>query len=221
MAQKNTKLNIIAAISVVFIMLIGAVIPSVSAGSDSIHYKGFSKGIPWQPFNPLKTATFVEFDKESYNDDYAYLASIPSAVFSNGDTMFSSPLLFFQPEDSYPDEDKYLFLNDYDSIHYLMEDWMSYCGGKLDKLTAINVPKSDLEPEWKARDYAFIESDDPFDIASRIALNGWSYSDNAVIAVIEEDYETPVSKAAADHRPLTPLGRQVGPGVDVGPRPDP
>lgn len=191
MTQKNARLNIVVTILTASIMLIGAVLPSVLAGDDGNQYKGFSKGIPWQPFNPLKIATFVEFDKESYNDDYAYLASIPSAVFSNGDTMFSSPLLFFQPEDSYPDEDKYLFLNDYDSIHYLMEDWMGYCGGKLDKLTTINVPKSDLEPEWKARDYTFIESDDPFDTASKIALNGWSYSDNAVIAVIEEDYEKP------------------------------
>jgi len=76
MVLKNTKSNIILVISLVFIILIGAVTPSVSAGGDSTNYKGFSKGIPWQPFEQLKTATFVGFDKDSYNDDYAYFCRI-------------------------------------------------------------------------------------------------------------------------------------------------
>ena len=58
---------------------------------------------------------------------------------------------------------------------------MSYCGNRLDKLTAINVPKDDLEEGWKARNNVFINCNTSFEIAGEIALNDWSYSDKAVI----------------------------------------
>jgi hypothetical protein len=149
---------------------------------------GFEKGIPWKPFKSLKKVTFVEFDKYSYIDDYAYLASIPSSVFNDGNTIYTNPLLFFQGENAYSNEEENRFLNDFSGTHYLMEDWMRYCGGLLDKLISINVPKNSLNNEWKYREADFIDSDNPFEIGKQIALNEWSYSDNAVVAVIEEDY---------------------------------
>jgi hypothetical protein len=84
---------------VIAMFLVSTIIPIVTARNES--YKPFEKGIPWQPFVPLKRTTFVGFDKESYVDDYAYLASIPANVFSDGETMFANPLLFFQPKDTY------------------------------------------------------------------------------------------------------------------------
>jgi len=189
MRRKIDLLKPFMAVAIVLVMLFSAIIPSVIADNEHIKDKGFAKGIPWQPFKPLKKVTFVNFDKNSMLDDYAYLASIPAAVFSNGGTLFSSPLLFFQPKDTYPTDDMYRFLDDYSGTQYFMEDWMSYSSGTLDKLTAINVPKDNLDSNWKARDYALIKSDDPFDVASKIALNDWSYADKAVIAVIEKDYE--------------------------------
>ena len=72
-----------------------------------------------------------------------------------------------------------------------MEDWMGYCNGQLDQMTLINVPKNNLDNSWKSKEYAIIDADDPYTIASEIALNDWSYSDNAVIAVIDEDFEVP------------------------------
>lgn len=190
MLHKHPRGNVIFAIMIILLMVAGTIGTAVFAGSAA-HYKGFEKGIPWKSFTPMKRVTFVEFDKESYVDDYAYLASIPSSVFNNGDVLFSNPVLFFQPDETYPEEDKYRFLDDYNSIHYFMEDWMSYCGNRLDKLTSINVDKNDLEDGWNSRNYTMISSNDPFEIASQIALNDWSYSDQAVIAVIEEDYEKP------------------------------
>ena len=192
--MKMNNLKILGATGLIFLMISNACFPlAVSSDGDTAvaSNTAFTKGIPWQPFKPLKRVTLVGFDKESYNDDYAYLASIPACVFSNGETMFSSPLLFFQPENTYPSDDKYRFLNDYPGTHYLMEDWMGYCDGRLDKLTMINVPESDLESEWKARNFTSIEGNDPFDVASKIALNEWSYSDDAVVAVIEKNYEKP------------------------------
>ncbi|HEC87599.1 MAG TPA: hypothetical protein ENI49_07045, partial [Thermoplasmatales archaeon] len=182
----------VLAVVLATLMLLGAVLPAAVAESNiKESIKGFDKGIPWQPFKPLKKVTFVGFDKKTLIDDYSYLASIPASVFSDGNTIFASPLLFFQPENSYPDEDKYRFLNDYSGTHYLMEDWMSYCDGRLDKLTTINVKQADLESTWKSRQQTVIEDDDPYKIASEIALDEWSYSDDAVVAVIEEEYKKP------------------------------
>ena len=190
MIKKKIKINNFIAISVVCIML-GAVFIPITLATDVSHIAGFEKGISWQPFEALKKVTFVNFDKDTLIDDYAYLASIPASVFSDGETIYSSPLLLFQPRNAYPAEDKYRFLNDYQSIEYLTDDWMEYCNGRLDQLTTINVDTNDLEDEWKTKEYKAITGEDPFEIASEIALQDWSYSDNAVIAVIEEKYETP------------------------------
>lgn len=190
MSKITTKINAFLVITLLCIMLIGALVP-ISQATDGDHIKGFEKGIPWQPFETLKKVTFVNFDKDTLIDDYAYLASIPASVFSDGETIYSSPLILFQPRNAYPDEEKYQFLNDYQSIEYLMEDWMSYCNGRLDQLITINVDENDLEDEWKTKEYKAITGEDPFEIASEIALQDWSYSDSAVIAVIEKGYETP------------------------------
>ena len=190
MINRKIKLwKTLLAVSIVFIMLGSATIPSVLG--EKRNDEGFEKGIPWQPFKPIKKATFVNFDKETLIDDYAYLASIPASVFSDGNIIYSSPLLLFQPDNTYPDEEKYRFLNDYQGTHYLMEDWMSYCNGQLDKLTTINVDKGDLESSWRYKEQTQIDGEDPFQIASEIVLDEWSYSDEVIIAVIEEDYEKP------------------------------
>ncbi|KAA0006812.1 MAG: hypothetical protein FE042_05040, partial [Thermoplasmata archaeon] len=44
-------------------------------------YVGYKKGVSWAPVVPLKKVTFVNFDENSYLDDYAYLSAIPTAVF--------------------------------------------------------------------------------------------------------------------------------------------
>ncbi len=130
----------------------------------------------------------MNFDENSFLDDYAYLAAVPTAVFKQNNKLFSHPLLFYQ--DPYPiKEDRERSLNARQGIDYFMEDWMSYSGGKLDQMTLVNVPKSKIPGTWDARDYVTINSDNPFDIASEIALQDWSYSDTAVVAVIKENFE--------------------------------
>jgi len=188
MLRKDEKIKII--ISILCLLFVSILTPVIS-GTSINHKNGFEKGITWQPFKPIKKTTFVNFDKETLVDDYSYLASIPASVFNDGKSIYTNPLLFFQKDNTYPDEDKYRFLNDYSGTHYLMEDWMKYCNGKLDKLTTINVEESELESTWNARKHKSIKSNDPYKIASEIALDEWSYSNRAVLSVIEKDYEKP------------------------------
>jgi len=168
-------------------MIFSAVIPTTLAlNVDSI--EGFDKGPSYKSVVPLKKTTFVDFDKEGYLDDYAYLAAVPTSVFNDGNKLFSNPLLFYQDEYSV-EEDKERSLNARQGLDYFMEDWMSYCNGQLDQMTLINVPKSKLDSSWQAKEYTLIEGEDPCEIASEIALSEWSYSDNVVIAVIDDQFE--------------------------------
>jgi len=129
----------------------------------------------------------VGHDKNSKLDDYAYLAAVPTSVFNNDGKLFSNPLLFYEDEYVWED-DAQRSLNARQGLDYFMEDWMSYCDGELDQMTLINVPKEKLDASWKAREYTIIDGDNPYSIAGDIALQDWSYSDDAVVAVID-DYE--------------------------------
>jgi hypothetical protein len=94
---KLCNLNVIIALFIILTMIGGAVLPIVIADTSKIYVDGFEKGISWKPYIPLKRTTFVQFDEESYIDDYAYLAAVPTAVFYGKieDQIFSNPLLFY------------------------------------------------------------------------------------------------------------------------------
>ena len=155
--------------------------------NDSID--GFDKGVSWKPVVPLEKTTFVNYDENSYIDDYSYLAAVPTAVFNGGDKLYSHPLIFY--EDEYePDNIKEITLNARTGIDFFMEDWMSYCNGDLDQMTLINVDK-DKVSQWESDEYVSINADNPYSIASKLALNDWSFSDKSVVAVIDEEFSKP------------------------------
>ncbi|UCG69095.1 MAG: hypothetical protein JSV09_15135, partial [Thermoplasmata archaeon] len=153
---------------------------------------GQEEGVSWKPVMPIKNAIFVNYDGESYLDDYAYLASVPAAVFysDSNDMIYSSPLIFYQKPEDLIDEEK--VLNAASGVDYFMEDWLTYADGTLDNVQFINIPSEDvngLSGKWSANDYNIIQKDCPIKIAKDIALYNWEYSDSAVIAVIDENYE--------------------------------
>ena len=144
-----------------------------------------SNGIGWKPLVPIKKATFVEYDPDTYLDDYAYLASIPASVFQEGDKLYSSPLLYYENDWEGVDEEK--VMNSVQGIEYFMEDWVNISGGELDIIEYIKMP-NDENPDlkWTAKEIIDIKEKNPYDLASKIALQNWEYSDVAVIAVIDE-----------------------------------
>jgi hypothetical protein len=185
--KKIGKWNGYIALLIVCIMLIGALLP-VTQAVDISRIEGFDKGPSYTSVIPMEKITFINYDEEGYLDDYAYLASVPTAVFNDGDKLFSHPLLFYQDE-YLVEEDKDRSLNARQGLDYFMEDWMNYCNGRLDQMTLINVPKNKLDSIWNSKEYTVIEGDNPYKIASDLALSEWSYSDDAVIAVIDEEFK--------------------------------
>lgn len=165
-------------------------IPLLTAESNNT--SGFMKGISYKPFIPTEQVTFIQHDESSLVDDYAFLASVPTSVFydQKNDVLYAHPLLFY--EDEYPVvKEKERSLNAYQGIDYFMQDWMSYADGELDEITYINTDSSNTPSSWKAKNEVSIQSDDPFSLAHDIALMEWEYSNDAVIAVINEEYTIP------------------------------
>lgn len=172
-------------------LLILCIFVPITNAEQSDIITGFDKGPSYTNVVPMKKVTFVNFDKESLIDDYAYLASVPTTVFKDqeNDRLFSNPLLFYEDKINYEDE-KYRILDSFPGIEYFMEDYLSYCNGKLDEITIVNLDEKKVN-QWDADKITKITSNDPIELAAKIALNDWSYSKDAVIAVINEEFENP------------------------------
>ena len=143
MVKMLIKSKSFVGLSVACILLLGALLP-ISQAVDIDRIESFGKGPSYTEVVPMKKVTFVNFDDESYLDDYAYLAAVPTAVFNQKDKLFSHPLLFY--EDEYEAEDKKeRTFNARQGIDYFMEDWVSYSYDKLDQMTLINVPREKVD----------------------------------------------------------------------------
>lgn len=178
---------------IVFVLSIlsATILPVVTADSNvSITSKGFDKGPSYTNVLPMKKVTLVNFDETSYLDDYAYLASVPTAVFKDQDQLYSHPLLFYQDEYRYDDDIKRSF-NARQGLDYFMEDWMQYSNGQLDQMVLINGDENKIPNEWTAKEITTIKSSTIYDLAKEIALNDFSYSNDAVVAVAEETFKKP------------------------------
>lgn len=164
---------------------------SLSLDNDQLP-KGFEKGISWKSVVPLKKIIFVQSEENSYLDDYGYLAAVPTAVFYDRETkkIYSNPLLFYQEKYAIKN-DKERSLDSYSGIEYFMEDWSTYCNGNIDQITTINVPKNTFPREWKGLDFHEITGNTPYEISCNLALDEWRYSDEAVVAVIDDTFEKP------------------------------
>ena len=179
------KSRYFSVLMLVTIMVVGTLIPA-SQSAKQLMSNGFDKGPSFTSVIPTKKVTFVNFDDETLIDDYAYLAAVPTAAFNYEGNLISHPLLFFQEKMKIKD-DIYRTLDAYTGIKYFMDDWEGYCN-QLDQMTLINLEKNMVD-NWKAREYVEISEEDPFSIASALALHDWSYSNNAVISVIDEEFE--------------------------------
>ena len=178
------------ALVIVGLLLAGVFLPATQSKTNIDNIKGFDKGPSYTSVVPLKKTTFVNFDKETLLDDYSYLAAIPTSVFTYDGKLYSYPLLYYEDEYKYK-EDKERSLNAYQGLDYFMQDWAEYCNKDFDQITLINVDKGKVSNWGSSNNYVTINGDDPYIIASEIALQDWSYSDNAVIAVIQDQYEKP------------------------------
>jgi hypothetical protein len=152
-----------------------------------------SNGISWANMVPIKKTTFVGYDSESYVDDYAYMAAVPASVFYSEDSqnLYSNPLLFYEaPQDISDPEMRTLNANQ--GIKYFMEDWSTYVDGDFESIELINIREgdmSDVKSMVNGSDFTEISGKSAAEVASKIAMANWQFSDAAVVAVVEDDYK--------------------------------
>ncbi len=133
----------------------------------------------WLPIVPMSRATIVEYDEYTYDDDLLYLASIPTAVFAGGDSLYASPVLYYQEPHLGTDTESRA-LNDTQGIHYFMEDYLTANEGSLDQVDIIG--ESNIVPYSGEDTNVYAMS--PFKTSSDLALHNWRYSKEAVVVPI-------------------------------------
>lgn len=178
---------LIAKLIVISIIIILVQSPLLSS-ANSINTSGFDKGPSYTSVIPIKEVTLVQHDENTYIDDYSYLAAVPTSVFKDKDKLYSNPLLFFDEKYEYED-DKERSLDARQGLDYFMEDWMEYCNSQLHQINLININEDQIPSEWSAKKLSKISSNNIYDISKEIALNDWSYSDKAVVAVAEQEFK--------------------------------
>ena len=137
---------------------------------------------PWLSYQevvPLKRTTFVQFDEESLVDDYAFMAAVPTSVFSHKGKLYSSPLLYYdEPYQAASNADK--TMNSYQGLEYFMQDWITAAGPEETELINVELEEFSLE----ANNITIHTGEDPYGLSAELELHHWESSEKAVVAVI-------------------------------------
>ncbi|MHA2152275.1 MAG: hypothetical protein ACXAAQ_09860, partial [Candidatus Thorarchaeota archaeon] len=130
---------------------------------------------------PLRRVAFVSPDSDSYIDEFAYMATVPTSVFYHNDTQYISPLIYSEGSSS---ED------------WFLEDWIEYLepdGGITQAIAVGDFSEtyiSSLQQTLGSKVYPRITGTSAADIAAKIAVSEWGTSSVAVLALAKEDFST-------------------------------
>lgn len=150
------------------------------------------EGISYQDMTSINKATFIEHDGQGIMDDLAYLAEVPASTFhsSSDSRVFMNPVIFYEPPKDTSDVER--TLNPYPGIAYFMKDMMALESEGLDKIELVGFDgqtPGQVQSEWRTSEVTHLDSDDPYSLSSKIALENWEYSDTAVVAVVDDQPE--------------------------------
>ena len=133
--------------------------------------------IPQPDITPVAQTFKITNDPNSNEDEYSFLAAVPSAVYKEGGKQYVSPIVY-----TGDDTKTHWFGTADDTTQYLLDDWNTYLErhGFLSKI--VEVDKN------------------PIKAAANLATTNWEKSDTAVIAVdgsrFLDDWNTLLDKDA-------------------------
>jgi len=217
---------------VVFLFISSALLPisgmipgaATYGGRDADWNPNGLQHVAWKPLAPMATTTFVGFDRNSYLDDWAYLAALPTSVFAANGQLYASPLLYWEdpaPEDI-PQEEQSLY--GYKSIDYMMDDWMTYVDGSLDRLQLLQIDggaDTVIAGAYPSREVLSLNSTSPYNLAAELALSNWAYSEEAVVAIIDHKFPTAPAIVSGNLSGTAPGGDWVEYLIEGSKTPDP
>ncbi|MFX1485253.1 MAG: hypothetical protein ACFFCP_18920, partial [Promethearchaeota archaeon] len=181
----NRRIQLLSAISIVIILLSGitTILPSIVSYAQASPMSFVLGDVPSDQI-PLRRVALVAPDALSYNDEFAYMATIPTSVFYYNDTQYISPLIY---------------AGDSQSQEWLLEDWREYLesdGGIQQGFAVGNFADNylnDLQKDLGAKIYPRIKGSSAADIAAKIAVSEWSSANTAIIALVTDSFTTPLS----------------------------
>ena len=131
---------------------------------------------------PLQRVALVAPNPASYVDEFAYMATIPTSLFYFNDTQYISPLIYSEGSES---------------ESWLLDDWseyLSYDGGITQAIAVGDFSESylsQLQHDVGVKIYPRITGATAAEIASLLAVSEWSSSSDVVIALLNDDFDTP------------------------------
>ena len=129
----------------------------------------------WLPSVPVRRLTIVGFDDQGFDDDFAFMAAVPSAVFAHDNTLYVSPVLYYSDYKGSGENKSWASNDAYD---YFIEDWLNLTG-KISSLDLLCMGdrsvKIQSEKTWRC-------DLKPPELSSALALRCWKNSEYAVIA---------------------------------------
>jgi hypothetical protein len=131
---------------------------------------------------PLRRVALVAPDSNSYIDEFAYMAAVPTSVFYYNDRQYISPLIYSEGSQS---------------EEWLLEDWSEYLatdGGITQAFAVGNFSESyisSIQHDLGVKVYPRVTGTSAADIAAKIAVSEWSTSSSAVLALVSENFDTP------------------------------
>ncbi|MFW9839773.1 MAG: hypothetical protein ACFFES_02640, partial [Candidatus Thorarchaeota archaeon] len=178
--HRNKLLSILA-----LVLILGAInpisLPFRNVSIDDTARSYFTSDLPSIQV-PLRRVAVVAPDSNSYVDEYAYMATVPTAVFYHSGSQYISPLIYSSGSQS---------------EGWLLEDWAEYLAsdGGITQAFAVGDFSENyitsLQHRLGVKVYPRISGTSAADIAAKIATSEWSSSSTAVIAVIDESFSTP------------------------------
>ncbi|MFW9794161.1 MAG: hypothetical protein ACFFEE_07665 [Candidatus Thorarchaeota archaeon] len=172
----------------IVMLIVGSVLPRTTpfnsiSRPDSSSLEFLLGGVPSDQV-PLRKIAFIAPDSNSYVDEFAYMATVPTSIFYYNDTQYISPLIYSEGSES---------------EEWLLEDWSEYLqsdGGITQAFAVGNFSEryiTNLQYDLGVKVYPRIVGSGAADIAAKIAASEWVSSNTAVIALLSEDFNTPTS----------------------------
>ena len=130
---------------------------------------------------PLRRVAFVAPNSNSYVDEFAYMATVPTSVFYYNDTQYISPLIYSEGSQS---------------EEWLLEDWFQYLAtdGGITQAFAVGDFSENyitsVQHDLGVKVYPRITGTSAADIAAKIAVSEWSTSSSVVLALVKENFST-------------------------------
>jgi len=135
-----------------------------------------------ETFVPLQRIFVVSTNESSYVDEFAFLTTLPLAIFHHEDSVYVSPILF--STFSTAEEN-------------LLKDWTSYVERHGNISHIIGIGSLSLDDEKKVHQiietpiYPSFPTDNLYTLSAKLALLDWTNSNYVILTPIPSDFSTP------------------------------